>query len=153
MAEHISGGCSTREEFCSIMQPAADLANLASGVLVTFRTCAKPLFHYLLTTHWKAVGHMLVALAWSAPSVVPGHTSFGMQPLEAPELWGHVADHCAKMFGMVLPALPNAQELGKEVLEGTQLYGLPGGGCSWLALVGALQLAQQVSRLPACIPA
>jgi hypothetical protein len=123
--QHIGGSCSTKEEFYSIMEPATDLVGLAPS---DWKTCPAAVGEYLLTAHFKTVGQLMSVLAWSAPAVVPGHTPFGMEPLEGARMWGDVAAHCVNMIGTALPALRDGGALLVEVLDNQQLPGLPGGG-------------------------
>jgi hypothetical protein len=68
-----------------------------------------------------------VALAWSAPTVVPGHTPHDMDPCVAPKMWGQVAARCAGVLTHVLPHMPHAQQLLCEVLGAGGAAEVPGG--------------------------
>jgi hypothetical protein len=125
LAAHVTGGCTTREEFYSIMGPAQGLVHLVPR---DWTTCSAAMHQYLFTAHFRAIALLLAALAWSAPAVVPGHTPFGMEPFEGGRVWEEVAAHCAKMIGTALPSLPEGPVLLQQLLKGAQLAGpgLPG---------------------------
>lgn len=120
---HITSGCSPRDEFYSIMGPAQDLVCLVPR---DWTTCSPALRSYIFNSHVSNVGLLLTALAWSAPAVVPGRTPYGMDVLEAPRVWGEVADHCCKMVGTALPALPQGTAHLQGLMEAAQMAGLPG---------------------------
>jgi hypothetical protein len=110
------------------MEPAHALAQLlpTEDTYTSFTQLMS--FMYLCGTRFKALKQLLMALAWSAPAMVPGCTPHGMDPSEGGrQLWGEVASVCAVMLAEVLQRAPDAQQLTPEVLAAGQDTELQGG--------------------------
>jgi hypothetical protein len=119
------GVACTNDALQRIMKPAEALAKVLPDES-TFNTSPNLLLGFLLKTRCRSVKHLLMALAWSAPAVVPGHTPEGLDADEAGRRWALVAQRCAVVLSTVLPQLPQADTLMPEVLHATHGAGLPG---------------------------
>jgi hypothetical protein len=121
--------CHTAEQFQDIMEPAQALAKLLPGQEASTLP-APQLLRYLQHTAYRDLRQLLVALAWSAPVVIPGATPHGLDPDQPPKVWGEVAGAVARTLLRALPHIPGGQkQLVCEVLVVEGANQLAGGCC------------------------